>query len=915
MALPSKIRLQDVVDDPSIILRMPLPWGQEILEQLKKVVQLIEKSSNVPPTPIEMAVKNPRYKWMDARHLHYLGEQIAAAVDAHRHLIVTMPPRHAKPVSVEELVLLRDGRRVRLGDVEIGQEVLTHRGRFRRVSDVIERPAEPVLRLKTWCGRSVTVTPDHPMLTPRGWILAADLRVGDVLGTPTPEPTDSTGTDAAAAARLAGYFVGDGNTSNLGHSSAANITCFDEVQAGDMAQCAEVMGFEFRRSTARGRYNLSGGVRQWLRDNNLVGTSRTKRVPQFVLDGGRDAARNFIAGYFACDGCVQNRGAQRKTGPQRKDFVVEMSSVNRSLVDDVQHLLLRLGIKSRIRKRSFVTNYSKGSPVDSYHCILSTQDDVDRFRREIPVRGVKAQRLAALDIERQAFDPDIFADPIVSIEDAGVSDCRCLTVEEDHSFTANDIAVKNSHTCSVWTPFWFLALNPEGQVFLISSEANFARKWGVKTRGLVEMYGSDYGLALNPKKVAGDDWELTTGGGMKTVGAGGLVSGNPAKLLICDDLVKDDEEARSDLQRDNIWEWWDTTVIQRIEPDTTVIVIGTRYHEDDIIGRLLKHSKDGSGIPFDLISLPALAEADDPIDRGLGEGLWPEHFEQGFYDSRKNAVSSYSWESVYQQHPSPPGGNMVDPAWWRFYRPSELPELEQEIQTWDLALDSKKKSDSYHAGLTMGRKGALVFLRDSFRKHCNINEVIETIQVWNRIYPKAKTKLVERSIAGPAVVQMLQPKVGGMVAWPPKGRQKGSKEACLNACVPDIRSGNVLLPLNPDGTKPKWVQEFIEELRQFPRSAHDDYVDSFSQGLNFLLPSARQSVDRDHSSALAQKPVMTPQAEHVSALHALVSKLAKPKLDALRRHTEKEAASIIPFSKGFNTGIQSSPGRRTRRMW
>jgi hypothetical protein len=133
-----------------------------------------------------------------------------------------------------------------------------------------------------------------------------------------------------------------------------------------------------------------------------------------------------------------------------------------------------------------------------------------------------------------------------------------------------------SHTCSVWTPFWFLAQRPDAHVLLLSYEASFARKWGAKVRGLVEMYGKEYGLQVDPKKTAGDDWELTTGGGMKTVGAGGGIAGNPAKLLIADDLIKNDEEARSALMREKIWDWWEGTVLQRVEPDTTVILIGTR---------------------------------------------------------------------------------------------------------------------------------------------------------------------------------------------------------------------------------------------------------------------------------------------------------------------------------------------------
>lgn len=483
-------------------------------------------------------------------------------------------------------------------------------------------------------------------------------------------------------------------------------------------------------------------------------------------------------------------------------------------------------------------------------------------------------------------------------------------------------------TCSMWTPFWYLVDHPENQVFYISYEANAARKWGARTRALVELYGAEYGLYLNPKKTAGDDWELTTGGGMNTTGVGGGISGKSAKLLIGDDLLKDKEAADSKVQREKVWDWWESTVLQRIEPDTTTIVIGTRYREDDVIGSLLKHSESGDGHHFDNITLRAKAEADDPIGREIGEGLWIDHpyrggvWGQEYYDHREAAVSPYIWNSVYQQKPSPPGGNMVDPDWWRFYRPSELPgSFDQEIQSWDLALDSKKDSDSFQCGLIASRKNALVFIRDSFHEHCDINKVIACILGWNRIYPGAKQKLIERAISGPAVVTMLQQTVSGMLAWPPKGRQKESKESSLNACVPDIRSGNVLLPLRPDGTKPKWVEEFIEELRTFPQSPHNDYVDSFSQAVNFLLPSARQDLDRDHSRALAFKPPLSPADQHRQLLHQLAERLAARKVESqgerdIRRGSGSPLRLVPTTAAGLLAAAAGgSRPRRGRGMW
>lgn len=491
-----------------------------------------------------------------------------------------------------------------------------------------------------------------------------------------------------------------------------------------------------------------------------------------------------------------------------------------------------------------------------------------------------------------------------------------------------------THTCSIWTPFWHLAQYPEDGIILVSYEADFAAKWGDRVKRLIEMYGAEYGLYINPKKAARNDWELTTGGGMKCAGVGGPIAGNPAKLLICDDLVKNDEEARSETMRENTWDWWTDTLLQRIEPDTTTILIGTRYHEDDIIGRVLKASANGDGMRFDSIVLSAKAMAadanagipEDPLDRAVGEGLWLEHFPQRYYDEIEATRPPQTWSAVYQQYPSPPGGNTMDPQWWRYYRISERPfEFDEIIQTWDFPLDTEKnkRTDSYWAGLVLGRLGALIFILDSYHKHGSADDFVTTLMRWSQFYRFAKVsraKIFERSLGGPAMRDLLRSKTSGIIPWPPKGRQKSSKEAMLNACVPDVRSGNVLLPLNPDGSVPRWVQEFKEELRQFPRSAHDDYCDAFSQGMDYMFRGQRRAVAEDHTEAKAVREVVTPEVAHNNFLHSLISKLGKAKIDHIKKVGEAEDRNGIlrfPIRNGLGAGGRSSTigSGRGRRMW
>lgn len=477
-----------------------------------------------------------------------------------------------------------------------------------------------------------------------------------------------------------------------------------------------------------------------------------------------------------------------------------------------------------------------------------------------------------------------------------------------------------STLCSIWTPFWYLAQYPQDWVLFISYEADFAKRWGTQVRRLIELYGERYNMKLNPTKTAGDDWELASGGGMHTTGAGGSISGRPAQLLLCDDLVKDSNEARSPHQREVMWEWWETTVQQRIESDTTTVLIGTRWFEDDILGRVQQASDDGSGPKFDTIWMPAKAierKPDDPesmklppdlLNRKPGEGLWTTHVQrsgkvwgQEYYDHIEETRTPTVWACVYQGLPTLPGGNMVDPAWWRFYRVTELPTtFDRACQSWDLSLDAEKKSDSRHAGLVLYRIGALIYIRAGFAEHCDINRVASTLRSWSQVFPFAKIKLLERATSGVALKQTMQSQVYGILAWPPKGRQKGSKEAELDAIIPAIQSGNVLLPLNPDGSQPKWVKELIHELKAFPRGQHDDFVDALSQGVNYLLPGIRSAVDQAHDEAKSRTESQSAEEQHTARMHAMIKKFGEPKRQAMLDHQRREDRSMIPFPMGFN---------------
>lgn len=418
-------------------------------------------------------------------------------------------------------------------------------------------------------------------------------------------------------------------------------------------------------------------------------------------------------------------------------------------------------------------------------------------------------------------------------------------------------------------PLWVLARNPRKRIMYISYEEGVAvTNCGRPCKDAVLTYGDKLNIRLSKDKDSAQEWQTSEGGGLVCLGAGGAVVGRGADLLILDDVIKGDEEARSQLQREKLWQWWQVNASTRLQPGASVVCIGTRYHEDDFIGRLVKASESGEGVPWESIRIPAEAEGEDPLGRAKGEWLWPALFQQ-IYEDQKKSMSPYNWASVYQQRPTPEGGGIIQRDWLKFYKPSEFPsDPDQWIQSWDLALKDKE-TGSYTVGQLWARKGSSFYLIQQFRNHCPITDVINQVLNWQRAYPKAIAKLVEDKASGPALLQVLSKQVPGFIPITPKG----SKKARVEAVVPIFQAGNVFLPEGADGVKPRWVWDWIEEIASFDRGVNDDQVDACSQALSFMLPYGWTQEARDaKASALAEEVIETPAKAYSHQLHTHIQK-------------------------------------------
>jgi predicted phage terminase large subunit-like protein len=310
--------------------------------------------------------------------------------------------------------------------------------------------------------------------------------------------------------------------------------------------------------------------------------------------------------------------------------------------------------------------------------------------------------------------------------------------------------------------------------------------------------------------------------------------------LIIDDPIKDWEQATSTTFKDALWDWYTSTAYTRLAKGGKVLIIQTRWAEDDLIGRVLeKAKKDPESDQFTVVSFPTEFDETHPHIHPLdprteeGEVLWPDFMSDSKVASTKKTVGSRVWASLYQQRPAPKDGNIVKGSWFKYYR--SKPQVDFITSSWDFTFTASKTSD-YVVGGVWGIKDANKYLLHIVRDKIGFTQSIaEMIKVAN-MYRDCNKVIVEAKANGPAIIDTLKGKISGIVGFIPDS----SKEARANAVAPQIQAGNVWLPDPISFPEYKELIEiFVKEWTTFPNGSHDDCVDMTSQ---FLLDSNTQNL-------------------------------------------------------------------------
>lgn len=379
-------------------------------------------------------------------------------------------------------------------------------------------------------------------------------------------------------------------------------------------------------------------------------------------------------------------------------------------------------------------------------------------------------------------------------------------------------------------PLWYLQRRPLARLAIASYGEDLAVRNGKLVRNAIAN-NPQLGLTLASGDKAVRDWRLGNGiGGVRSVGIGGGITGHAVDLLIIDDPIKSQAEADSKTYRESVWEWWRTEAASRLSPGAPVVLILTRWHHDDLAGRLLSEPKS----TWRLLNIPAQAEAtDDILGRAPGEFMLSTRGRTAAeWEIRKAEAGSRTWAALYQGHPSPSEGGMFARDRWRTW--NVAPNLAGAIvcQSWDMAFKGTDNSD-YVVGQVWAKIGADLYLLDQVRGRWGFAETCQQMLALTAKWPQAVAKLVEDTANGPAVMDALKGQIGGLIPVTPQGG-KVSRAAAASALQ---EAGNIHLPA---AHAAPWVGDLIEEAAAFPSGTHDDQVDALTQAVTRLALAQTQ---------------------------------------------------------------------------
>jgi predicted phage terminase large subunit-like protein len=386
-------------------------------------------------------------------------------------------------------------------------------------------------------------------------------------------------------------------------------------------------------------------------------------------------------------------------------------------------------------------------------------------------------------------------------------------------------SAKSTYGSVLFPPFWFVE-HPQSAVIATSHTASLAHRFSRMVRDLVAEHEDLLGFGLARGVRAAGQWRTTQRGEYFAIGVRGSVIGRRADLIIIDDPISGQADVDSAMQRDRLWNWYRSELATRLKPKGRIVLIMCRWHQDDLVARLLAQNRD----EWRVISLPALAGADDPLGRSEGAPLWPEWQDAASLQRHRGTVGEWAWKAQYQQSPEHTGGRLFDIK--RIDIVDGPPVvIGKVVRAWDLAAtDADEGNDpDWTVGVKMAREksGRFVVL-DVVRVRRNPAGVEDTIAEAARIDGTSVVIGLPQDPGGAGkhhVGYLARALAGFHVESSP---ETGAKETRAQPLASQVGHHNVLM------VRANWNHLLLEELGDFPGGRKDDQVDAMCRAFRML---------------------------------------------------------------------------------
>lgn len=379
---------------------------------------------------------------------------------------------------------------------------------------------------------------------------------------------------------------------------------------------------------------------------------------------------------------------------------------------------------------------------------------------------------------------------------------------------------------------WLLGRGPYRNIIFATYNEPFSQDIGSDCRNIMQ---SPHFKQVFPKfrfragGLSREKLQAGEGGMAAFVGKGGSITGRGADILIIDDPIKDSEEAQSVTQRQKLWEWFTQVAMTRLMTKfACVVVVHTRWHEDDLIGRITDPTNpcysEGEAAKWKIINLPAIAIDKDPLGRKTGEALWPERFDLDFLNAAKS-LDARGFSALYQQQPTPDDGDLFRAEWIVHYEKSQLPTDLRIYAASDHAIGEDKTRNDATVMVVGGvdNYGDLYILDVWWEKQGadkQVEAMLRLAKQWKPVLWFAEKGHISKAIGPFLRKRMQEERVFFSVE---EVTPIGNKVQRAQSIMGRMSMKKVKFPKHAH-----WVMNARDELLKFPNARHDDFVDALA---------------------------------------------------------------------------------------